>query len=160
MQAGSSHTTPYGSEIVRVLYAFICEDARERHDGRLDAHGVFHQLHAPGFPAQQERMVVAIALEWDAGESGRADFRIDLTDPTGSPAITINGHTEISPRVEGESPPQTRLIMPLEGVVFPTGGTYEFELFLGAERLRLCPLHIVELSPAGEADPGGGRPRG
>lgn len=130
---------------MKVLYALICEDAQERHDGRIDAHGVFHQLYAPGFPAKQDRMVVAIGLEWDGGETGRHDFRIDLTDPSGSPAITINGHTDVAERVAGEAPPQTRLLMPLEGVVFPAAGTYNFELSVqGAQMIPLCPIHLVE----------------
>jgi hypothetical protein len=130
---------------VRVLYALVCEEARDRHDGRIDAIGVFHQLYAPGFPAQQEQMVVAIGIEWDGGETGRHEFRIDLTDPSGSPALTINGHTDVADRTPGEAPPQTRLVMPLEGVVFPGAGTYNFELIVSeGERLPLCPLHLVE----------------
>jgi hypothetical protein len=130
---------------VRVLYALICEQAGERHDGRLDAHGIFHQLYAPGFPAQQEQMTFAVGIEWDAGEIGRHDFRIDLTDPTGSPALTINGHTEVGERIPGEAPPQTRLVMPLEGVVFPAAGTYTFDLVVSeGERIPLCPIHLIE----------------
>lgn len=130
---------------MRVLYALICEDARERQDGRIDAHGIFHQLYAPGFPAQQERMVVAVGIEWDGGELGKHEFRIDLTDPSGSPALTINGHTEVGERTPGEAPPQTRLLMPLDGVVFPAAGTYTFDLSVerGAP-IPLCPLHLVE----------------
>lgn len=130
---------------MRVLYGLICEEAGERHDGRLDAHGIFHQLYAPGFPAQQEKLILAVGIEWDAGETGRRDFRIDLTDPSGSPAITINGHTDVAERVAGEAPPQTRLVMPLEGVIFPAAGTYLFELVMAeGKRLPLCPLHLIE----------------
>ncbi len=130
---------------MRVLYALICEQAGERHDGRLDAHGIFHQLYAPGFPAKQDEMVFCVGIEWDGDELGRYDFRIDLTDPMGSPAITINGHTEVGERAPGEAPPQTRLVMPLEGVVFPVAGTYTFDLVLSEEeRLPLCPIHLVE----------------
>lgn len=108
-------------------------------------HGVFHQLLAPGFPAKQDHLVVAVGIEWDQGETGRHDFRIDLTDPTGSPAITINGHTDVAERVAGEAPPQTRLIMPLDGVVFPAPGSYAFELVVSeGERIPLCPLHLIE----------------
>lgn len=129
---------------MKVLYALVCEHAAARDDGRLDAHGVFHQLYAPGFPAQQDRMVVAVAVEWSAGEAGRREFRIDLADPAGSPALTISGHTDVNAVVAGEAPPQTRLVMPLERIVFPTPGTYEFQLHVGDERVSLCPLHLVE----------------
>jgi hypothetical protein len=129
---------------VRVLYALICEGAAAREDGRLDASGVFHQLFAPGFPAQQDHMVVAVAIEWDAEEQGRQEFRIDLLDPSRSPSLTINGHTEVGPREELSGPPQTRLIMPLEGVIFPEAGTYVFRLFAGGREIDLCPIHLIE----------------
>ena len=40
-------------------------------------------------------------------------------------------------------PPQTRLVMPFNGVVFPAEGTYAFELVIGGERQRLAPLHLI-----------------
>jgi hypothetical protein len=129
---------------VKLLYALLCEDARARADGRLDVDGIFHQLYAPGFPAQQDRLVLAMAVEWGPYETGRIDFKIDLLDPTDSPSLTINGHTDVAPQVRGEAPPVTRLVMPLENIVFPQAGTYEFELQVGEERVRLAPLHLIE----------------
>ena len=129
---------------MRTLYALTCEDASVREDGRVDVHGVFHQLYAPGFPAQQDRLVLALAVEWDAGEKGRQPFRIDLVDPSGSPALTISGHTDVDGHSAGEGPPQTRLIMPLEGIVFPAAGTYRLELHVGDERVQLSPIHLIE----------------
>lgn len=129
---------------MRTLYALVCEEASVRDDGRVDVHGVFHQLYAPGFPAQQDRLVLAVAIEWDGGETGRRDFRIDLLDPSGSPALTVSGHTDVEPAAPGEAPPQTRLIMPIERVVFPAAGTYRFELNVANERTPLSPLHLIE----------------
>lgn len=128
---------------MRVLYALNCEHAEARHDGRLDVHGVFHQLYAPGFPAKQDRMVLALAIEWDAEPEGRLEFKIDLVDPAGSPALTIRGHTDVSARQPADAPPQTRLIMPMEEVVFPAEGTFFFELQVGDETVRLAPLHLI-----------------
>jgi hypothetical protein len=34
--------------------------------------------------------------------------------------------------------------MPLEGIVFPTPGTYLFELHVGEAVTTLCPIHLVE----------------
>lgn len=128
---------------MKVLYALICEDASTRPDGRVDVHGVFHQLYAPGFPAQQDRLVLAAAVEWEE-ERGRIPFRIDLIDPVGSPALTISGHTDVGPRPPREAPQQTRIVMPLENVVFPVEGSYEFELVVEDDRRRLAPLHLIE----------------
>jgi hypothetical protein len=128
---------------VRVLYAVLCEDAAERHDGRLDVEGIFHQLYAPGFPAQQDRMTLAVAVEWAPEERGEIEFSIHLLDPGRSPAITISGHTEVSDQGPAMGPPQTRIVMPLEGVVFPGEGTYQFELEARGETRPLTPLHLI-----------------
>ena len=134
---------------MRVLYAVICEQAEARADGRMDMHGVFHQLYAPAFPAQQDRMVLAAAVEWNEGEVGRQPFRIDLLDPNRTPVLTISGHTDVGVSAGGDAPPQTRLVMPLEGVVFPVAGTFVFHLYLGDEDIPVAPIHLIENPDAG-----------
>ena len=129
---------------MRVLYALTCEHAHARTDGRLDVHGVFHQLYARGFPASQDRLVLALALEWDQESQGRVDFSIDLHDPSASPSLTIRGHTDITPRAPRDAPPRTLLVLPMENVVFPRPGTYFFELEVAGEKSVLVPLHLIE----------------
>lgn len=129
---------------MRVLYAVICEEAEARADGRMDMHGVFHQLYAPGFPAQQERMVLAAAVEWNEGELGRQPFRIDLLDPDQTPVLTISGHTDVGASAGGDAPPQTRLVMPLEGIVFPVAGTFVFQFYHAESVLPIAPIHLIE----------------
>src|SRR5688500_7989678 len=122
---------------MKVLYALLCEQAQERADGRLDVHGVFHQLYALAFPAQQDRLTLAVAAEAEARGRAKVDVSIELMDPARSPALSITGHTEVSDTQPFQGPPQTRLIMPLDGVVFPAEGTYVFELAVGdGERQR------------------------
>lgn len=129
---------------MNVLYSLTCERASARDDGRVDVAGVFHQLFAPGFPAQQDHLVLALAIEWDQGEEGRREFRIDLMDPNGSPALTIRGHTDVSKAKPGEAPPQTRLLMPMENVVFPVAGSYRFQLEASGNTVALSPIHLIE----------------
>lgn len=129
---------------MRILYGLNCEHADARSDGRLDVHGVFHQLYAPGFPARQDRMVLALAIEWDTEGEGRRDFQIDLVDPAGSPCLTITGHTDVHARGPGEAPPQTRIILPMEEVTFPAAGTYHFEVKVEGETVGAAPLHLIE----------------
>lgn len=129
---------------MKLLYALLCEDGTERPDGRLDVHGVFHQLYAPGFPAQQDRMTLAVAVEWEPHERGRIEFSIELVDPSRSPVLSITGHTEVADPQPMQGPPQTRVVMPLENVVFPAEGSYAFELVVNGDRQRLAPLHLIK----------------
>lgn len=112
--------------------AFVCNDARVTDIGQLDAHGIFNDLEAPGFPAKH-RMVLVLAIEWDDEEEGSYSFRVDLTDPTGKPALTVQGHTDVHRPQANAPPPRTRLVLPLEDVVFVSPGLYRFRIRIKGE---------------------------
>lgn len=124
--------------------AAVCESARERPDGRLDLSGIFNDLSAPGFPAMQERMTVVFVVEWEPDESGELPLRADMIDEGGRKLLTIQGHTQVDARGADRSPPQTRLIMPLEKVVFPKPGRYRFELVAGGDMADACSFFVGE----------------
>ena len=124
--------------------AAVCESARERPDGRLDLSGIFNDLSAPGFPAMQERMTVVFVVEWEPDESGELPLRADMIDESGRKLLTIQGHTQVDARGADRSPPQTRLIMPLEKVVFPKPGRYRFELVAGGDMADACSFFVGE----------------
>ena len=126
----------------------VCESARERPDGRLDLSGIFNDLSAPGFPAMQERMTVVFVVEWEADETGELPLRADMIDEGGRKLLTIQGHTQVDARGADRSPPQTRLIMPLEKVVFPRPGRYRFELVAGGHAADACSFFVGQ-APAG-----------
>lgn len=124
--------------------ALVCEEARERPDGRIDFIGVFDALLAPGFPAMQERMTVVFVIEWDEDELGSQPLRADLVDPTERKVLTIEGHTEVSPRTDGRGGPETRLIMGLEKVVFPAAARYDFQLVAAGQVRKACSIHVLQ----------------
>jgi hypothetical protein len=127
---------------MKLRLSAVCETARERPDGRLDLVGVFNELSAPGFPARQDRMTAVFLLEWSADEAGRQPLRADLLDDAGRKIITIQGHTDVESRGSDRAPAQTRLIMPLEMVVFPKPGRYRFELLAGGDVADACSFFV------------------
>ncbi|HUF49558.1 MAG TPA: hypothetical protein VMN60_01915 [Longimicrobiales bacterium] len=129
--------------------ATVCEAARERPDGRVDLIGVFNELSATGFPAVQDRMTVVFIVEWEPGESGRLPLRADMIDEQGRKLLTIQGHTEVDEQGTERAPAQTRLIMPLEKVVFPVAGRYRFELVAGGDAADACSFFVGEVPAAG-----------
>jgi hypothetical protein len=120
----------------------VCEAARERPDGRLDLIGMFNELSAPGFPAAQDRMTVVFLVEWEPGEAGRQPLRADMIDESGRKIITIQGHTDVEERGTDRAPAQTRLIMPLEKVIFPAPGRYRFQLVAGGDVADACSFFV------------------
>ena len=129
---------------MKVLYSVIAEDAQLRHDGRMDVHGVFHELYAPGFPAKQDRLTLVTTIEWDATERGAIDFTVNLLDPDRAPALTINAQTQVEDQYAVHRPARTQMAIPIDGLVFPSAGTYEFQLTVGEHSEPLTPIYLIE----------------
>lgn len=141
---------------MRLTLSLACDGARLRPDGKLDIEGVFNELNAPGFPAAQDRMTVVFVMEWDRDVRGSVPFRADLVDDADQKMLTIQGHTEVRAAPEGGAPATTKLIMPLERVVFPHPGRYRFVISARGHRFEGIPLHVVEVpepSPPGSGAP-------
>lgn len=129
--------------------ALVCDDARPDVEGKLDVHGIFNDLFAPGFPARQDRMVLVVAMEWDRDDQGRYQFRADLVDPEGNTALTVEGETDVDRRAPDRPPARTRLILPLEDVVFPVPGRYAFRISMKGREFAGPTLHLFETEAAG-----------
>lgn len=125
--------------------AAVCEAARERPDGRLDLVGMFNELSAPGFPAMQDRLTAVFLIEWSEDEAGRQPLRADLIDASDRKLLTIQGHTEVEARSADRAPAQTRLITPLEKVIFPEPGRYRFQLVAGGDAVDACSFFVGEV---------------
>lgn len=133
---------------MEITLAAVCDAARERPDGKLDLEGIFNELRAPGFPAVQDRMTVVLAISWGAEEAGRQPIRADLIDDADELILTIQGHTDV-PEADAETRPHTRLVMPLEDVVFPHEGRYTLRLTAAGGQHRTCTLYVGRVE-AGE----------
>lgn len=133
---------------MRILNSAICDHAAASPDGKLDIRGIFHDLYASGFPARQDRMTLVLSLEWDRNDSGRYTFRVDVRGPGGKPTLTVEGHSEVTPRPADRPPPRTRLVMPLEGVVFPEPGRYDFRVTAKGRTLRGPVLYLIATEDA------------
>lgn len=129
---------------MHVQLALVCDDARMRPDGKMDVEGVFNDLAAPGFPAKQDRMVLVTTIEWSRGDAGRNKFRVDLKAPDGRTSLTVEGETEVDERPADRPPPRTRLILPLQDVVFPEPGRYTFEIRIKGKKMRGPSIFLME----------------
>lgn len=129
-------------------FAAVCEDARPTPDGKVDVHGVYHDLSAPGFPAQQDRLVLVLVLEWNREDHGRYLFKADLEDDEGDISLTVEGETTVHQPLPGQPPARSQLIMPLEGVVFPHPGQYTFRVKVKGQTLEGPGIHLLEVAEA------------
>ena len=129
---------------MKVLYSVIAEDAQLRHDGRMDVHGIYHELYAPGFPARQDKLTLVTTIEWDATERGAIDFSVNLLDPQAAPVLTINAQTQVEDQYAVHRPARTQMAIPIDQLIFPRAGAYEFELTVGDTKQALAPIYLIE----------------
>ncbi len=124
----------------------FCTDAGAGADGKLNIHGVFHDLRAPDFPARQDQMVLAGIVEWDRHEQGRIPFRIDLTDPGGKSIFTIEGHTDVKPPPQSRAPARTQFVLPLKNVMFPAPGRYQIRMEFNGNKMTGPSMYLLRSS--------------
>jgi len=137
---------------MQLLMALVCDDARVTPEGKMDIHGVFNDLYAPGFPAKQDKMVLVLVVEWDREDEGRHQFRVDLEGEDGKPSLSVEGHTDVDRRPADRPPPRTRLIMPIEEAIFPRPGPYRFMVRMKGQTFTGPSLYLVEADEAPPAE--------
>ena len=129
---------------MHLRFSAICEDARPTSDGKLDVHGVYHDLAAPGFPARQDLLVLVLVIEWNREDHGRYLFKADLEDEDGKISVTVEGETEVHSPDPANPPARSQLIMPLENIVFPRAGQYRFRVKIKGQTLDGPGLYLME----------------
>ncbi|MDH3207288.1 MAG: hypothetical protein OEO79_11785 [Gemmatimonadota bacterium] len=125
-------------------FCAICEDARPTSDGKIDVHGVYHDLAAPGFPARQDMLVLVLVIEWSREDHGRYLFKADLEDEEGKASVTVEGETEVHQPSPDLPPARSQLIMPLENVVFPHAGQYQFRIRIKGQAFDGPSIYLME----------------
>ncbi len=121
----------------------FCTDAGTGPDGKLSIHGIFNELHAPDFPARQDKMVLVGIVEWQRDLQGRIPFTVDLTDPEGMAIFSIEGHTDVETRSPSKAPAKTHLILPLKDVMFPAPGHYRVRININGSELTGPSMHLI-----------------
>ena len=134
--------------LMRLQLALVCDHAEETADGKLDVHGVFNDLAAPGFPAKHD-MVLVMTVEWSRDDIGHYDFEVNLTGPSGQTSMTIQGHSEVDRRNPDRPPARTRIVMPLQEVIFPDPGEYRFGIRIKGRDYEGPSLFLMRVEPSG-----------
>ena len=130
---------------MNLVLALACDRAEVAPDGKLNVEGIYNELSAPDFPAAHPSVTVVLVIEWDIHDTGEQAIRADLVGPDGEMVVTIQGHTDVELAPDNEVPPQTRIILPLENVVFQTAGLYFLRVQAGATTVDALPLYVRRL---------------
>jgi len=127
---------------MNLVLAIACDKAEVAADGKLNVEGIYNELSAPDFPAAHPVLTVVLVIEWAIQDTGEQPIRADLLDPDGEMVVTIQGHTDVELAPDNEVPPQTRIILPLENVVFQNPGRYHLRVLAGTQTVEALPLYV------------------
>jgi len=89
--------------------------------------------------------MLVLVVEWDREDEGRYTFKVDVTGPDGKRTISVDGYSDVQPRPAARPPARTQLLMPLDSVVFPIPGPYEFTVKLKGKTFEGPTLYLIEM---------------
>jgi hypothetical protein len=134
---------------MEVDLALLADAATIDASGKLNILGVFDRLSAASFPVQHPHLVLILRFSAGVQEMGRHQVEIRLRDPAGKEAMRIDGEMQLGagPRAlaQGVKVPH---ILHLDGLVFPLGGSYFFEVLVDGEHHVSVPLTVNALGGA------------
>lgn len=123
---------------------FFCEDAESTPEGKLNVTGIFDELHAPGFPAQQDSLVLAGSIIWSRQDAGPKDIKIDILGPNKKCVFTIEAQTNVEQRSPERAPSKSHLIFPLEKLTFSVAGDHHVLVTIDKKQYSAAPLHLIQ----------------
>jgi hypothetical protein len=128
---------------MEVDLALLADAATIDASGKLSILGVFDRLTAGSFPVQHPRLVLVLRFSAGIQEMGRHKVEILLRDPAGKEAMRIDGEMQLGagPRALAQGVKVPHLLN-LDGLVFPTGGAYFFEVLVDGEHHVSVPLTV------------------
>ena len=111
---------------MKILMAFLADEANISQDGKLNVLGVFDRISAGSFPVMHPRMVFAFRVYMDAADSGRGfQVRVRLLDEANNPRFEANGEIGAPIIAPGDFATANQ-VFGLVGLQFEREGLYRF----------------------------------
>lgn len=121
--------------------ALLADAATIDNSGKLNILGIFDRIDAQGFPAQHGRIALILRFSGTIQDAGAHHLRIRLTHPTGEEMASVEGDLHLGPGAFAE-PLHAHHIINMDGLVFPVGGVYSFDVFLDGQAVVSVPITV------------------
>jgi len=135
---------------MEVDLALIADAATIDSSGKLSILGIFDRIGTSFFPARHPQLVLILRFTAALNEAGTHEIGISLRDPAGNQVVGIDGEMQLGPGAAGGGA-EIRVphVLHLDGLVFPTGGQYAFDVRVDGQHLVSVPLTVY--GPASSA---------
>jgi hypothetical protein len=122
----------------------LCDHALVSQDGKLSLIGIFDRIAVPGLPIQHPRFFVVAVFDMAPGNH---TVRVELLDPTGHSVLQEQGvEIPVSVAAAGQS---GNLVAELNLLPLEFAGRYDFNLYVGDDRVGTIPLNVEVGNPPG-----------
>ena len=137
---------------MQIDLALLADAATVDTSGKLNILGIFDRISAAALPARHPRMCLVLRFHAGVQEAGRHDVQIRLNDPAGQELMRLDGEMQITPAgtglTQGVRVPH---VLNLDGLVFPVGGQYGFDVRVDGEHHVTIPLAVLGAGVGAEA---------
>lgn len=132
---------------MQIRIAVLADYTNITNNGKLNILGIFSQIHASNVPTMHAQMHVVVQFAFEPYEAGEKQVRIALQDEDGNQVLALEGLLNIAPSGSPD-PIVVNQVLPLQNVVFPHFGSYEFVIQVDGEDLPTqIPVDILPISP-------------
>jgi hypothetical protein len=134
---------------MEITLAALADAANRTDTGKLNLLGVFGKIGTPIVPARHPMMSLVLMLRASPGEKGSTHkIKIKLLDADGQ---AIGPQLEFEVIIPEDAPslsPELQFIINLQDLIFPTFGSYHFEILINNSNAATIPLVVEAIAPA------------
>ena len=113
---------------------------------KLNILGAFTRIHARTFPIRHQRMVLAVKIAAELGDSTETRlFKVVLVDSDGMELLQVSGPLKIGHESDGTRP-DFIAVLELNDLEFPHPGHYEFKVYVDDQELGNTSIGLAEVS--------------
>lgn len=118
-------------------------------DGKLNVMGIFKNIKTLKFPAVQPEMYLVMQLEASPAEYGRTfNLRVKLLDEDAVKSLVNINIKRTVPHGKGGHVVHQNVLARLNGVRFPTAGTYEFSVLVDNDVKGTLAINLEQIDPS------------
>ena len=130
---------------MELTLAVLADAANRSDNGKLNILGIFTSLFASQTPCQHPQMTLVLSFQASPMERGTQQVvAIKLVNADGQTVLAPPDSTLLVPAEGAELSPGLNLIANLNGVTFPTFGSYQFDILVNGETKAHLPISVIQ----------------